>query len=236
MIGQLIELRYLKVIGGEYPILRLTPPGEAALRDKLVIPLNLRRPIDDQTIERKKAERQAGGTVEYTEQLLSEGLSVEQLASKRGLSPSTIYSHAARLIAAGRVTVDVVVSEDVRKKIEAAIRQVGSVEFLTPIKDLLPDEIEYYVIRCVVEGWKKGQLLNAYDITQSGMKTHPVERAQPGRISDTIIACIQSIPGKLPRSSVAKLLVGSESKRIINFRQNIFCGRLADRRRYEVMR
>ncbi len=200
MVSQLIELRYLKVIGGEYPILHLTPKGEAAIGDKLVIALNLRRPIDDQTIERKKAEQRAGGTIEYTAQLLSEGLNVEQIAIKRGLSPNTIYSHAAKLIAAGRVTVDRVVPEDVRGLIEAAIRQVGSVEFLTPIKELLPDDIEYNVIRCVVEGWKRGQKLGAGDKSDdpvAAFLSRPHPRRLPGpweaglgiRFSQPVLRC-----------------------------------------------
>jgi len=173
MVDQLLEMRCLKVIGGEYPVLRLTPQGEAAIRDKTVIPMKLPRQVAKQAIERKKAERQAGGTLEYTAHLLSEGLSVEQIAVQRGLSPNTIYSHAAKLITAGRVTIEIVVSEDERQMIEAAIRKVGSMEYLTPIKALLPDEIDYGVIRCVVEGWKRKQEWNAGSASEA-IPLHPV--------------------------------------------------------------
>jgi ATP-dependent DNA helicase RecQ len=155
MIDQLLKLGYLKVIGGEYPILHLTSQGEAAIQAKAAIPIKLPRQISNQAIERKKAEHQAGGTLEYTAQLLSEGLSVDQIASQRGLTINTIYSHIAKLITAGQVSVDAVIPGDIRQKIEAAIQRVGSVEYLTPIKALLPDEIDYSVIRCVVEGWKR---------------------------------------------------------------------------------
>lgn len=223
MIGQLIEMRYLKVIGGEYPVLRLTPQGEAAIQNKIVIPLKLPRQVANQSIELKKAERKAGGTLEYTAQLLSEGLSVDQIAVQRGLSPNTIYSHAAKLVAAGRITVESVVSEDVRQKIEAAIRQVGTVEYLYPIKGLLPNEIDYSVIGCVVEGWKRGQTLMAGSMTQDGMKRPSIRCADHSEeIDATIIDCVRAIPGKLPRSGVAKLLIGSESERVRDFRDHPF--------------
>jgi ATP-dependent DNA helicase RecQ len=157
-IGKLIDglekQRYLKVVGGDYPILKLTPLGEAAIVNKIVIPLELPRTIDHRSIERKKAERQAGGTVEYTEKLLSTGASVVEVAAIRGLSPGTIYSHAAKLIAGGKISVDLVIPDDVSQQIEAAIIHFGSVNALYPIKLLLPEDIDYNVIRCVVEGWK----------------------------------------------------------------------------------
>jgi ATP-dependent DNA helicase RecQ len=157
MIDQLLELEYLKVIGGKYPVLRLTPKGETAVQSKAAIPLKMRREFTGQTIQRKKAERQAGGTLEYTAQLLAQGLSVEQIANQRSLTPNTIYSHCAKLIEAGRLSAVDIIPEDMIQIIEAAIRQVGSVQYLYPIKILLPDEIDYNVIRCVVESWKRKQ-------------------------------------------------------------------------------
>jgi ATP-dependent DNA helicase RecQ len=157
IIGQLCKTGYLKVIGSEYPVLHLTPQGEAALKTKSAIPIKLPRKISARTVDYKRAERVAGGTLEYTAQLLSQGLTVEQIAAQRGLSPGTIYSHAAKLITAGRVQVESVVPETILNKIEAAIQKVGAVEYLYPIKMALPDEIGYDVIRCAVEGWKLRQ-------------------------------------------------------------------------------
>jgi ATP-dependent DNA helicase RecQ len=154
LIDQLCKGGYLKVVGGEYPVLHLTPQGEAAIKAKSAIPLKLPHQITPQAIEHKKAERQAGGTLDYTAQLFSQGLTVEQIAAQRGLSPVTIYSHAAKLITARRIKVEDIVPVEVRHKIEAAIHQVGTVEYLYPLKVLLPDEISYEVIRCVVEAWK----------------------------------------------------------------------------------
>ena len=150
IIDQLLNMKYIKVIGGKYPVLRLTPQGEAAIQNKAVISLKLPRQIDRRKIESKKAERQAGGTLEYTEQLLSEGLSVDQIAERRGLSPNTIYGHAAKLIMAGKVMLDAVVCKDTRQKVENAIRQVGSVEYSISDQDLIAkrDRLQCYPLRC----------------------------------------------------------------------------------------
>ena len=154
-IEQLIQRGYLKVIGGLYPVLALTPVGEAAVRGKSAITLSLPRQVSRQEIERKQAERSAGGTVEYTAQLLSSGLDPEQIAQQRGSTLHTIYGHFARLIVEGKISADQVVSTDTLQQIYAAIQQVECVDYLQPIKSLLPDEIDYSVIRCVVEQWKR---------------------------------------------------------------------------------
>jgi ATP-dependent DNA helicase RecQ len=133
MIGQLIEMGYIKVIGGEYPILSLTPKGEAAIKQKASIELKM-----------------PSGTIAYTAQLLAEGLTPEKVARQRGLKLMTIYGHCAKLIEAGKIGVDKVVPKDIQEKIEKAIQKVGDTQYLFPIKTLLPEEITYEMIRCVV--------------------------------------------------------------------------------------
>jgi len=149
---QLIELGYIKVIGGEYPVLSLTPLGESAIRQKAPITLQSPEGMSVEAIHRKKAQREAGGTVEYTAKLLSNGLTPEQIACERGLALVTIYGHLAHLIENGEISVEQVVPEVVRKKIDDAIQKVGSTQYLSPIKALLPEEIGFEIIRCVVAG------------------------------------------------------------------------------------
>jgi DNA-binding CsgD family transcriptional regulator len=157
MIDQLCQSGYLKVVGGRFPILRITPQGEAAIIAKSVISLTLPHKGANHEIERKIAAYHLSQTLEDTAQLFSRGMSIEEIAVQRGLSPITIFSHAAKLIELGRLRVDAIISANIQQKVEAAIRQVGSVEYLSPIKTLLPDEINYDIIRCVVEGWKQQQ-------------------------------------------------------------------------------
>ncbi len=154
LITQLVAMGYLKSVGSEYPILRLTPAGEEALRTKAAIPLQLPyevRPDDG----RLRAEREAGGTVALTGQLFAQGLSPGQIAVQRGLTEDTIYDHLAQLIAEGKLEIGVVVPSEVRCQIEAAIEAVGSAEKLAPIKAQLPVGISYGVIRCVAAAWER---------------------------------------------------------------------------------
>lgn len=56
-----------------------------------------------------------------------------------------------------------------------------------------------------------------------------VEKSSTGRTETQmiILACVQSIPGKLPRSGYAKLLVGSESQRVLAYTTHPDYGRLS---------
>jgi ATP-dependent DNA helicase RecQ len=150
MISQLVSLGYFKIIGGEYPVLSLTPKGKAAIKQKAAIELKMPGGISAHSIEKKKAEMQAGGTISYTAQLLAEGLTPEKVARQRGLTLITIYGHCAKLIEASKIGVDKVVPKDVQEKIEKAIQKVSNTQYLFPIKTLLPEEITYEMIRCVV--------------------------------------------------------------------------------------
>jgi uncharacterized protein YpbB len=155
LIGQLITQGYLKVIGGERPVLRLTPRGEAALKARASIPLRLPRAVPQEAVARKQAEREAGGTVALTAQMFARGLTPARIAAQRGLSEITIYGHLARLISEGALPLSAVVPEAIVTQVRAAIVQVGNVSALAPIKARLPEAISYGQIRCVVEAWRR---------------------------------------------------------------------------------
>jgi len=150
MIGQLIEMGYIKVIGGEYPILSLTPRGENAIKQKESIMLKTPKSFGEAEIRRARGKLEAGGTVEYTAKLLADGLKPEQIAHERNLAVGTIYGHCAQLIERGALALPQVVPPDIQAQIEEAIKQAGAVNSVTPIKMLLPDSIDYGMIRCVI--------------------------------------------------------------------------------------
>ncbi len=154
-IDSLTEKGYLKSIGGKYPVLQLTNLGEQAIRDKLAIPVNPAFHKDQKTAHRARAVPMPGRTIEYTFELYEQGYTVEQIAKQRELNVSTIFNHLVQLSAAGRITVSRLMSDEVYKKVEEAIRKVGSVDLLSPLKALLPDDISYDVIRLVVQDWKQ---------------------------------------------------------------------------------
>jgi ATP-dependent DNA helicase RecQ len=51
---------------------------------------------------------------------------------------------------------------------------------------------------------------------------------------DAILACVRDLPGELPRSGVAKLLVGSDSQRVEKYKTHSFYNQLAGRSRSDV--
>jgi adenine/guanine phosphoribosyltransferase-like PRPP-binding protein len=150
LIEQLVEMKYIKIIGGEYPILALTPRGENAIQQKEVITLKLPKSLQSSEIKKAKAKLEAGGTVEYTAQLLGSGLTIDKIARERGLTTITIYNHCAKLIEAGKLDVNVVIPKDVQEKIEQAIQKADSTHYLSSIKSRLPEEITFEMIRCVI--------------------------------------------------------------------------------------
>ncbi len=174
LIQQLVEMGYIKIIGGEYPTLVLTPRGENAIQQKESITLRLPKSLQPSEVLKNKAKLSAGGTVEYTAQLLTEGLTPEKIARQRNLTLMTIYGHCAKLIEAGKLDVDTVIAKDVKEKIEKAIQKVGSIQFLFPIKSLLPDEITYEMIRCVVASYNTQHEARSTDIIASYLSSsHP---------------------------------------------------------------
>ena len=54
-------------------------------------------------------------------------------------------------------------------------------------------------------------------------------------VTDAILECVYAMPGQLPRSGVAKLLVGSTSERVAEFQSHPLYNRLAGRSRNDVL-
>jgi len=157
IIRQLIQVGCLKVVGGKLPVVQLTPRGQQALAQREAIQVHVPGRHRPEAAQRKREEREAGGTVAYTGELLAQGMDPAQIAAHRRLKESTIYDHLAQLIAAGVVDLDAVVPRDLQEQVRAAIRQAGGTQALSPLKALLPDEISYGVIRCVVEACEREQ-------------------------------------------------------------------------------
>jgi ATP-dependent DNA helicase RecQ len=189
LLAQLQNDGFIKQVGGEYPTLTLTPRGENALETRIAIETNIRAPKPG-AMERAKAEKQAGGTVLLTGQLLAQGKTPEQIAAERGLTVGTIYSHLAQLIAERQVDVNRVVTESLQNQIRAAIDAVGSAQYLAPIKARLPEDIEYGVIRCVANAWQleRGELPVTLATAAKAQAARPPEDAQPSNSVEEFLA------------------------------------------------
>lgn len=291
LVEQLCTAGYVKSVGADRPTLRLTPRGEETLKARVAIHVEVRA-LTANAVRRHAAAREAGSTLALTEQLHTRGLSPGQMAAERGLTVGTIYSHLAQLIAAGRVDVNNVVPADVQAQVRHAIEQVGAVGYLAPIQARLPEALDYSVIRCVVEAWKREQSVDKHpssvqprqelDLPFSALRRwrdgkaaelsippyylfgdwtlqrivsarptdkqelHPLlglgvdviekygdeiiralNEPRTTEVNDAIIACVRSLPGTLPRSGVAKVLVGSGSERVAEYRSHPLYNHLA---------
>lgn len=298
LIDQLMETGYLKQTGGAYPTLALTPTGEIALETRAAIAVSL-RPVATERVRRDDSAYTSAGTVTVTAELLAAGQSPEQIAAERGLTVSTIYSHLAALIAAGKVALDQVIPTDRQALIVTAIEKVGSAETLSPIKLHLPEEISYGEIRCVAEDWKRKQNAGPATAGRPPLADWPIrplrqwraqaamQRALPeyAILSDTvlrkiaqfrpqslaalealhvldydtlrqdgeaivevvktaahattvidlILECVRSLPNQLPRSGIAKLLVGSQAERMEGYQDHPLYNALAGHQRNDVL-
>ncbi len=93
------------------------------------------------------------GTIRETLELFRSGASLEQIAARRDLKRTTVYSHLARCIEDGEVELQDVVSlsDDELKTIRYAFDQLsaGSMETLKPVYDALNGEYDYGLLRCI---------------------------------------------------------------------------------------
>ena len=155
VIDQLVQHGYVKTIGGEYPVIALTPLGKQTLDARAAIKLKVETESSKRSAKRadKKAALKAGGTVELTLELAQQGLTPAQIAEQRKLSISTIYGHLEQLVAAGRIAPDQFVEPNVREQILLAMKTWDG-QWLSGLKELLPAEISYDQIRFVVAAQK----------------------------------------------------------------------------------
>lgn len=86
--------------------------------------------------------------------LLQEGMTIAQIALERELSERTIESHLVKCADEGKeVNWSQFVPAEFEPMIEAAVDEADT-ERLTPIKELLPDEISFFMIRAYLQKQK----------------------------------------------------------------------------------
>lgn len=154
MIDELIKQGYLKQVGSDRPVLHLTPKARIALQQNVAF--TLQSPpslagtagIPQQPVVRTFM--RVNDTSIITQQMLAQGLSIEQIARRRNLQESTIYEHLTHLIAGGRVDVRQVIPDDILRQIRQAIEIAGRGQPASLIKSLLPESIGYHHIHCVM--------------------------------------------------------------------------------------
>jgi ATP-dependent DNA helicase RecQ len=156
-IDTLMGAGCLVLKGGEFPTIFITPYGEEVMREKDQVQLAL-PPFGDGRTNGEHAELRTETefkirefkTLDPTYALYCQGLSIEEMAERRGLATSTIESHLTDCILAGlRVDISRFVTAADRRLIENAIAENGT-ESLRPVHDALPERISYGMIRLVI--------------------------------------------------------------------------------------
>jgi ATP-dependent DNA helicase RecQ len=97
------------------------------------------------------------GTQRDTFQLYQEGLSLTDIAARRGLKDVTVVTHLEELCAAGlEIDLRRFVEADKIPLIEARLEALGAVN-LTALKDGLPESISYDDVRLVRGAWAQAR-------------------------------------------------------------------------------
>ncbi|MEZ4828640.1 MAG: DNA helicase RecQ [Bacteroidia bacterium] len=90
-------------------------------------------------------------TYDITYALYQQGLTAAEIAEKRNLGLSTVFSHISYLVAQKRdIDVSPYISEQEVEKVKAAIKAVGSSHLLKTLFDHLGGQIEYSKIRLAI--------------------------------------------------------------------------------------
>jgi ATP-dependent DNA helicase RecQ len=88
-----------------------------------------------------------GASYIASHELYKDGHSIEEIAEKRKLNPTTIYSHLAQALESGReVKIGEFLTEEIYKSVISAQQETGE-EKLKPIYDKLEGKIDYGLIR-----------------------------------------------------------------------------------------
>jgi len=155
-IDALVAAGCLKVTSGAYPTVAITELGAAVMRERATIELAL----PQTTFANKASTTHASfgaqkpasqtSTIDETYALYREGISIEEIGKRRGLTGMTIEKHLADCILMGReVDISRFVTRADRALIEAVIARLGT-ERLRPLRDELPNHIDYCMIRFVI--------------------------------------------------------------------------------------
>jgi len=144
----------LQISAGEYPTVSITEKGQRVMRE--LEPVELQLP-ENGIVDAGDREFNASHTARKSLNFFVSGLSVEQIAQRRKLVPSTIEDHLLDCIRAGfSVDTTRLVSPGDRVQIEQAIKVHGT-EKLKPLRDALPETITYGMIRFVVAEHRRKQ-------------------------------------------------------------------------------
>jgi len=231
LVDALIADRYLRISGGEMPVVTLTEAGLKALDARAALPLAV--PEMPELAHPSPSKRPA--TTEITLSLFQQGLTPDQIAAERNLTQQTIYNHLAQLIGSGEIVLHDVVSPGIESEVLKAIETVGSAGQLTPIKAMLPETITFDQIKCVLAAHPElsreistPDYPNATQQPALSPAPQPPNTPVPEPAPDTIILdAVAKLGGTLGRTGLAQFLSGSQAVWLETFTQHSCYGRLS---------
>ncbi|HEV2762842.1 MAG TPA: RecQ family ATP-dependent DNA helicase [Pyrinomonadaceae bacterium] len=169
-VDALVAAGCLHVTPGTYPTVALTAAGGEVMRERAEVRLAL--PVETYAAAPRTPSRAAQGddgasaepsqpsapkptTKDETYALYESGLTVEEIAARRGLTEITVEKHLAECIVEGRpFDLSRHVSDDVRALVELTADLVGR-DRLKPLREALPRHITYRMIRFVLAKMEK---------------------------------------------------------------------------------
>lgn len=158
IIGFIEQLEHMKLIlrrrvaiDDYYSVLELAEAGKKVLEEKIKIPL--------QVIKREKPIT-VGESEKITLDLFSQGKSIPEIAKKRNLALSTIYTHLHRLIVNNYLSGFDVLPGEIIQQVTNVYKQFKNEPKLKEIKEKLPENISYDEIRCVLADLKRNIEIN----------------------------------------------------------------------------
>ncbi|MFC7373434.1 DNA helicase RecQ [Fictibacillus iocasae] len=93
-----------------------------------------------------------------TYKLYKDELDIEEIAAKRELSVTTVENHLIQCMQDGMdIDMEDVIPEEYIRDIERAVREAGG-DKLKPIKELVPDEVSYFMIKVYLQSQQKSRV------------------------------------------------------------------------------
>ena len=144
-IEQLEQMRLIArkriAIDEYYSVLELTEAGKKVLDEKIKIELQ---------IIKKEKPLNVGESEKATLEVFKGGKNIQEIAKIRNLAISTIYDHLHKLILNNYISSPDFISEETIKLILEACNKFPAQPKLKELKEMLPKEISYEEIRCVL--------------------------------------------------------------------------------------
>ncbi|MDL5053614.1 RecQ family ATP-dependent DNA helicase [Oscillatoria laete-virens NRMC-F 0139] len=151
---------YIESSSGQYPVVSLTATGEEVMKGALPprlcwpslhesAPQKNQSPSSAKSKPAKKSPVSSGGTLQETLRLFKTGSTLAEIAKIRGMSPTTIEDHMARLLAAKTDGLHIDSLVPLERQGIILSKAPAEVTALRPVKDLLPD-YSYCEIKCTL--------------------------------------------------------------------------------------